>query len=89
MIAVMERQAIVQRLLGLAPPGFVMTDGMDLGRARLLHQGAQDVDGLASPQDQATAQFLEILRKRRQAVMQPPALRRAHPPVARGFVIEV
>ena len=69
-------------------PGFVMRQrmdrlGADVGRHLRHHRRRR-----SASQHQCTATCSKITAQCRQTVVQPPALRRTHAPMARSFVIE-
>ena len=57
-------------------------------RAQLRGQGPHDRPGPAAAQDQLAAALGNAAAQTHEAVMKPPALRRAHAPVAGRFIIQ-
>ena len=78
------RQFRLRRL----PPGLDVVDGMNPRGGNLLRDGGNRLGGRPLAQDQRDPVPSEGCGKRGEAVMKPPALRAAHPPFARSFVIQ-
>ncbi|GAA4776159.1 hypothetical protein GCM10023306_24730 [Novosphingobium ginsenosidimutans] len=73
---------------GIAPPGFDMVQRMNFVRPAFHREGRKHVLAPATAQDQPRTCLLQIGRKPRQRMMQPPARGRPHPPVPWRFVIK-
>ena len=68
-------------------PRLMMHQRVHLG-IQLCSQRLHDRPGAAPPQDQLAAALGDAAAQTHEAVMQPPALRRAHAPVAGRFIIQ-
>jgi|GEM_PF-2093137 len=89
-IAIMQAELMIlgDGCFGLLPPRLIMTKRMDAARARLLRQPGQDFVRLALAQNEPGALAFERRRQRRKAVVRPPALGAADPPIAWRLVVE-
>jgi hypothetical protein len=83
-----EIQRPGDRLLGIAPPGFIVVEGMDAPCPRLAPELRESIGRFSPAQDEPGPACAQIVIERGEAVMQPPARCGAHATMRRGLVIE-